>query len=104
MEGQLRNLHPMQQHARRVHRARAGARRRAGFVTVLLLLGTGMVGALIVASIEPGAARSAATFDGDDGSSWSQPASWIGSYHVRSVPIFRHRGGSSGTHSRGRRP
>jgi len=72
---------------------------------MVLLLGSGMVGAVVVARLEPGAARSAATLDGDDTGSWKSPASWVGSYHVRSVPVFRPRRGHGGARSRAaRRP
>jgi hypothetical protein len=67
---------------------------------MVLLLGAGMVSAVVIARLEPGAARSAASLDGDDAGSSTSPASWVGSYHVRSVPVFRPRRGHGGARSR----
>jgi len=72
---------------------------------MVLLLGTGMVGTVVIARLEPGGARSAATLDGDDAGSWKSPTSWVGSYHVRSAPVFQPRRGRGGARSRAaRRP
>jgi hypothetical protein len=82
VEGALRNLSPLQGHARRVHRARSGTRRRAR-IGVALLLGVGMVGALAVARIAPSTVPALAMFRDDE---WG--TSHVGSYHIRSAPLI----------------
>ncbi len=97
VEGPLRTLHPMRQHARRMRRTRSRAR-YAARVTVAVLLGAGLLAAhaaVRMASRMPTAATEQDSTWGDD---------HVGSYHVPASPPLFPTSKRHGLHSRlGRR-
>jgi hypothetical protein len=80
VEGQLRSLHPRQQHARRVRRTHVRARRRAR-VTIGVLLGIGLIAAMGAAWTRAASVPAVATLQDSE---WG--AEHVGSYHTRARP------------------